>query len=85
MADNPFAKKFDKKKGDKGEEKEGGHKMPNGEMMHGRGAERPSGKGKAAKGNPFAKKFDGKHQPPKRRGRKRPARKGKLQKFGQKD
>ena len=81
MADNPFAKKFDKKKGDKGEEKDdkmpsGPHKMPDGKMMHGK----PSGKG-----NPFAKKFDGKRQPPKRRGRKRPARKGKLQKFGQKD
>lgn len=75
MADNPFAKKFAKKSDHDGDEGEKGAKP-------GRGTDRPMGKGAAAKGNPFAKKMDGKHKPPPRRGKKRPARKGKLQKFG---
>lgn len=75
MADNPFAKKMQKK----GEEKESDRKAPDGKNSP------PPGKGDTSKNtNPFAKKMDGKRPPP-RRGKKKPARKGrKLQKFGQK-
>ena len=37
----------------------------------------------AGKGNPFAKKMVGKHPPPKKKGKKRPVKKSKLQKFNQ--
>ena len=78
MADNPFAKKFSKKNdkndhdGDEGKMPSGPHKMADGKMMDGKG-----------KGNPFAKKMTGKHKPPFKKGKKKPAKKGRLQKFGQ--
>lgn len=75
MADNPFAKKFDKNKKSDNDGDEG--------TMHGKMPGHPPGKGEKSGGNPFAKKMEGKRPPPKKRGRKRPARKGKLQKFGQ--
>ena len=76
MADNPFAKKTDSAK-----EKPGDRKAPDGKESPPTGKGQKSGGGK---GNPFAKKMEGKHQPP-RRGKKKPARRGgrKLQKFGQ--
>ena len=87
MADNPFAKKFGKKKsdhdGDEEDMPKGKHKMPDGKMMPGRmhGKGKPSGKG-----NPFAKKLKGKHPPPKGKGRAAAAaaKKARLQKFSQK-
>jgi len=73
MASNKFSKQFDSKK-----EPSTGH-APTGKNSP------PPGKGEKSegKGNPFARKFDGKKQPPKRKGRKRPAGKKRLQKFGQ--